>query len=237
MSRPLRLRAAATFALSLVVTPTLALAQRTTYARPDELRPEGVSHQLDLSTRLGYARVLDPSRVGGMTNLGALSLRLRALVGRSVAWTGGLDAEVGGAETGALYGATLHALGVAARWGRGSYVALQGGAGLSGASDAVPFALRLPAELSVAVSVGPVRVSAWASVAWTPLEDARARGSTTLSFVDECEAGLSLRIGRQRPYWGTVSAGAGPSINVAYREFMGTRSLGVMIGFDLSGAR
>ena len=237
ISSPLRSGAAATVALALAAAPSVAHAQRAAYVRPDELPREGVSHQLDLSTRLGYARVLDPARVGGMTNQGAFSLRLRALVGRTVAWTGGLDAEVGGAETGVIYGATLHALGLAARWGRGSYVSLSGGAGLSGAPGAVPFAFRFPAELSVAVSLGPVRLGAWASVAWTPTEDARAKGSPTLSLVDECEAGVSLRIGRQRRFWGTVNAGRGPSINVAYREFMGARSLGVMIGFDLSGAR
>lgn len=226
---------AVTFALT--AAPSIARAQRAPYARPDELAPEGLSHQLDLSMRLGYARVLDPQRVGGMTNQGTFSLRTRALVGRRVAWCGGLDGELGGAETGLVYGVALHALGLAGRWGRGNVVALSGGAGVSGASGAIPFALRLPAELSVALSLGPVRLSAWAGLAWTPLEDARMKSSSWLTIADEVDAGLSLRIGRQRPYWNTVSAGAGPSIGVAYREFMGTRSLGVTLGFDLSGAR
>ncbi len=234
-ARARRARLALTAALT--AAPSVSLAQRASYARPDELAPEGISHQLDLSMRLGYARALDPQRVAGLTNIGALSLRARQLVGRRVAYCAGLDGEVGGAESGVIYGATLNALGLAGRWGRGDMVALTGGAGVSGAPGAIPFALRFPAELSLALALGPVRLSAWAGVAWTPFEDARQKGSSWLTVVDEVDAGLTMRIGRQRPYWGSVSAGAGPSIGVAYREFMGTRSIGVTLGFDLSGAR
>ena len=101
---------------ALIAAPSISLAQRAPYARPDELAPEGLSHQLDLSMRLGYARVLDPQRVAGMTNQGAFSLRTRALIGRRVAWCGGLDGELGGAESGLVYGVALHALGLAGRF-------------------------------------------------------------------------------------------------------------------------
>jgi hypothetical protein len=227
---------ASAMALALSLAPAAALAQRAPYARPDELRAEGLAHQLDLSMRLGYAHVLDPARVGGLTHEGTFSLRTRALVGRRVAWCGGLDGAIGGADTGLVYNATLYALGLAARWDRGGMVGLSGGVGVSGASGAIPFAVRVPAELSVTVNLGPTRLTAWAGVAWV-FDDARKHGSTWQSFADEVDAGLTLRIGRQRPYWSSVSAGAGPSIGFSYREFMGTRALGVTLGFDLSGAR
>ncbi len=217
--------------------PSTARAQRAAYARPEELRPEGLSHLLDVSLRLGYARVLDPDRVQGLANVGTFSLRARALLGRNPSYCVGLDGEVGGADTGFVYGLTAHVVGVGGRWGEGNAVALCGGAGFDGVVGAVPLAARFPAELSAAVNLGPLRLTAWAGVAWVAGADARREGSTWLTVVDEVDAGLTVRLGRQHRLWASASAGRGPSLGVVYRELMGTRFVGVVLGLDLSGAQ
>lgn len=229
--------AASLLAAAVCAAPATAWAQRAEYARPDELRPEGLSHLLDLTLGLGYARAVDAPATQSLANLGVFSLRARALLGRRVAYCAGLDGEVGGADTGAVYGLTLHALGIGGRWGLGNAVALCGGAGFSGVGGAVPLAARFPAELSIALSLGPIRLSAWGGLAWTAGAAERAKGAPSVSFADEFEAGVAVRLGRQRGLWQQVSAGAGPSIGVTYRELMGARFVGVVIGLSLTGAQ
>lgn len=223
-------------ALAAFAAPSIAAAQRAEYARPDELRGE-LPHHLDVSLRLGYTRVVESGRAGSFANAGAFSLRTRALVGRTVAWCGGLDGEVGGADAGFAYGVTAYLLGGGVRWGRGNALCLTGGAGLGAVGDAVPFAGRFPVELSVTQQLGPVRLLAWAHAAWVLGDDRRRDGSTTLPFADEAEVGISVRLGKQHQYWSSTSAGAGPSLGVVYREFMGARAVGVVLGLDLTGAR
>lgn len=247
---------AATLVLSAipVVLPSPGFAQptatppppplRAPYATVTDLRPEGLSHLFNASLYLGYARVFDsstPQKISNLSNLGTFSFRNRALLGRSVAYCVGLDGTLGGADNspdgGFVYGLTGYLLGVGARWGLGNSLSLCSGAGLSGITNSVPFAGRFPVELRVSQSIGPVRFTAWASLAWTAGATERHNGSTTVSFTDETEAGLTLRLGRQRQYWSTTTAGGGPSIGVIYREFMGARQLAVVFGLDLTGAR
>lgn len=217
--------------------PRPAAAQRAAYARPDELRPEALPHVLDFSLQARYARVLDPDRAAGLANLGGFALRARALLGRSVGYAVGLDGEVGGSDTGAVYELTAHLLGVGLRWGAAGVVALHGGVGFDGVVDSVPLAARFPVQLMVACDLGPLRLHAWAGAAFVAGADARRNGSSWLPLGDEVDAGLLVRLGRQHRYWARTSGGGGPGLGVTYREFMGTRSVGVVLALDLTGAQ
>ncbi len=232
---------AKTFTLALVLAltaPSLAVGQpRAEYARPDELRPEGISNHLDVTLGARYARIFSPARARNLSDLGGFTVRSRLFLGRNPTFCTGLDGDIGGSTTGAAYALTAYALGLGARWGHGNVAALCGGAGFDGIAGSVPFGGRFPAELTVAQSVGPLRFTAWANVAWTVGADARRHGSTSFTFADEFEAGLAVRVGRQRGYWTRTNAGGGPSLGVVYREFMGTRSVGVVLGISLTGAR
>ena len=219
------------------LAPSAALAQRATYAQPSELEPEGMSHHLDVSLQGRYARVLDPANVHGFTNSGSFALHSRLVLGRSVGYAAGLDGEIGGCENGAVYGLTAHLLGVGARWGLGNVVALHGGVGFDGVVGSVPLAARFPVQVMLGWSLGPIRVSAHAGVAFIAGADERRNGSSWLPVGDEFEAALLVRAGRQRRYWESVNAGGGPALGVVYREFMGTRSVGVVLALDLTGAR
>ena len=218
-------------------SPVAAGAPKAEYAQEAELRGEGLSHLLDASVLLQYARVLGPSPVGEVRNLGSLVLRNRLAIGQGLSYAAGLDGEIGGAEGGVVYGLTGYLLGLGGRFGNGNLVALRGGVGFDGVGNSVPLAARFPGELSIDLGLGPVRGTIWFRLSWIAGALTRKHGSTLLSFVDELEAGLLIRIGRQQPYWARVSAGSGPAIGVVYREFMGARSVGVLFGLNLAGAQ
>jgi hypothetical protein len=115
-------------------------------------------------------------------------------------------------------------------------ISLCAGVGVEAAGDALPLAARFPAELSVAMSLGPVRPVLWARPAWVAGSAARQDGAT-ISFVDELDLGVMVRLSRQHRYWADVSAGGGLALGVAYRELLGTRALLATVGVDLVGAQ
>jgi hypothetical protein len=219
------------------LAPSPALAQRAAYAALDELPSEPIGLSLDVSLGGRYQRVLSAGRIGDVQNIGDLALRTRVLLGARVAYAAGLDASIGGAEAGVSYSASAFVAGVAVRYGDASAVALSGGVGASAVGAAVPIALMVPAELRWTQSAGPLRLALWMQWSWAFANELRRHGSSTLSFVDEAEVGLSVRAGRQQRYWRGYSGGAGPALGVSYRESMGARVLGFSLCFDLAGAR
>lgn len=222
---------------SVALAPGRALAQRASYATVDELPREPVGLSLDVSMGARYQRVLDAGRIGNLQNIGEFALRTRVMVGSLVSYTAGLDASIGGGEAGVAANASAQLAGIAVRYGDASALALSGGVGVSAVGDAVPLAVMVPAELRWTQSAGPLRLALWTRWSWAFANDRRKHGSSTLSFVDEAEVGLSLRLGRQQRYWGAYSGGAGPALGVLYRETMGARVLGFELSFDLAGAR
>lgn len=211
-------------------------APRAAYASESELPGEGAPHVLDAAVLGSYAHVADPERLGGIAGMGGLALRNRLLIGRRIAYAAGLDGTIGASPEGVVYQLTGHLVGVGLRFGDAGLLAISGGIGIDGAAGAVPFALRAPVEASLAVDLGPVRVQPWAVAAWTG-DDAREDGVSWWSAVDEVEAGVLLRLARQRHYWSTASAGGGLAVGVVYRELMDTSTLAVVVGLDLTGAR
>jgi hypothetical protein len=230
------LLAALFVAMVMIAAPTTAFAQRAEYVQPDTLPGDGVAHVLDLSLAGQYARVVDPDHVSGLQNLGVFALRTRLALGKNPTYCLGLDGEIGGSDRGPVYGVTAYPLGIGARWGAGSTVSLCGGAGVDGVVGAVPVAARFPAELSVGWSLGPIRPVLWLRPSWVAGAPARVHGSS-ISFLDELEAGLMVRLSPEHRYWGTMNAGGGLAIGVAYREFMDTRYLAALVGFNFVGAR
>lgn len=227
---------AAALALSLAVAPP-ASAQRAAYSTAADLEPEGASHLLDVALLAHYAEVDDPMRAGGLDRSAAFAVHNRLFLGGRTGYCVGLDGEIGGGDTGLLAGLTAYATGISLRSGDGDVIALCGGAGLDGVAGSVPFAARFPVELSLGLGLGPVRIGPWLRADWIAGEPARQDGVDWLTPVDELSAGLLVRLGRQHRYWSPVSAGGGLAVGLVYREFMETRSFGVLFGLDLTGAR
>ncbi|WP_394823078.1 hypothetical protein [Pendulispora albinea] len=233
---------AMSLAAFFMATSLPALAQSAPRARPaihervEALPREGPRHALDVTIVGAYARVLDSKRVSGLADIGLFELRARLLLGGKAAYCAGLDGAVGGSNRGAVYAATLYPGGIGGRWGDGNGIALCGGAGVDEAVGALPVAARFPVEWFLAVSVGSIRPTLWVRPSWIAGADARRRGAS-IPFIDELEAGVLVRLSPQHRYWEDVNAGGGLALGIVYREFMDTRSVAAVMGFNLVGAR
>jgi hypothetical protein len=113
-------------------------------------------------------------------------------------------------------------------------VAAVGGVGIDGITGGtMPFALKTPVRLSLAVNLGSlVRVEARAGVNWLfQTSDRRQSGSKAIGgFADEMVAGGRIFVGRR----GAANVKDGPgqlALGFTYLEMLGTRTLLFMIGF------
>jgi hypothetical protein len=98
--------------------------------------------------------------------------------------------------------------------------------------------LRLGATSAVMVGefdAGRAGILTRARITYVAAAAARDRGSRTLSFADEAEAMLALRIGHHYESHG-YPTGNGYFAGVAYRELSGARFLGLTIGYSLDVA-
>jgi hypothetical protein len=211
-----------------------ARAQSAAYATPDDLKPEGLSHLLDVAMLGQYSRVADPDAAGGLRDVGVFALRSRFYLWRTVSHCAGLDGEVGASNEGFVYGVTGYLVGLGVRWGAGNVISLCGGVGVDRYGSAVPVAAKFPADLSAAFDLGPIRPILWLRPSWISGSDARQDGATP-SFVDELEMGLLVRLSKQHRYWSHTSAGGGLALGVSYRELMDTHAISAMLGFDFAG--
>jgi len=223
--------------LAVTAVARVTSAQTAETVSPDALPGDGVSHLLEVATLGEYTRVTDPDHAAGMRDIVDFAARTRLYLGRTLSYCLGLDGNIGASNVGVSYGVTGYVVGIGDRWGNGNVVSLCGGAGLDGVKNGVPLAARAPAELSLAVNLGPVRPILWARPAWIVDGDARKDGSPSVSFIDELDLGVLLRFGRQHRYWAETNAGAGFTLGFDYRELLGTRAAVVMIGLDLAGAQ
>jgi hypothetical protein len=161
-------------------------------------------------------------------------LRLRAGAGRAtplgLGWTGGLDVR-GGYLDGGLYEADAYPVGIALRARGGAQLAVTAGVGIGGPRGAS--ATHLPIEAALELPLGPVHALARASIGWRLGGDEYA--GDAFGIADEAGAALGLRIGRDRRYWATTTAGAGPFVAVTYRNLGGADVWGVALGGQIWG--
>ncbi|MCE9572858.1 MAG: lysophospholipase [Deltaproteobacteria bacterium] len=158
------------------------------------------------------------------------SLRLRVGAGRAhgLGYHGGLDVQFDDRTTAPAL--ELAALGLALRTDGGALVAVTAGAGIGGLRGG--WAPRLPVGVELELPLGPTRLLARASIAWRLGGHAYADHAL---LGDENAALLGLRLGRDRRYWGSVIAGAGPFLAVTYRNLGGAEAWGLAIGGQLWG--
>lgn len=156
-------------------------------------------------------------------------LRLRFGTGTSFGYTGGVDLRAGYLG-GARFEADAHLLGLAARSGA-TTLSLTAGVGVGGLRGTG--ATHLPVELALEAPLGPTRLLARGGLGW------RLGGAhyadDAFGLTDEATALLGLRIGRDRGYWSTVRAGAGPFVAVTYRNLGGSELWGIALGGELWG--
>jgi alpha-beta hydrolase superfamily lysophospholipase len=156
-------------------------------------------------------------------------LRVRFTAGRALGYTAGLDLRAGALD-GARYEADAHLLGLAVRRGAAS-ASLTAGVGAGGLRGAG--ATHLPVELALEAPLGPTRILVRGGLGWR-LGGARY-ADDAFGLADELTALAGLRLGRDRAYWSTVRAGAGPFVALTYRNLGGADVWGLAIGGELWG--
>lgn len=136
---------------------------------------------------------------------------------------------------GFAYDLALFPVGVGLRLGATSAILLGAGVAASGAIGSLDDAITLPIELVGEFDAGRARLLTRARISYVAGAASRDRGSPTLSFADETEAMLALRIGHHYESYG-YPTGNGYFAGIAYRELSGARFLGLTIGYSLDVA-
>jgi acylglycerol lipase len=157
-------------------------------------------------------------------------LRAGVALGKPVGYFGAVDLRIG-AEDGLAYQASGCVAGVALRLGRGGQLSLCGGIGVLGARG--ENAVRVPAELSLELPLGPTRALVRGTLGWHLTGDL---DGDAFGIADDAGALVALRLGRDHGYWADVNAGRGLYLGATYRELGDVSAWGLALGLDLWGA-
>jgi len=160
--------------------------------------------------------------------------RLHGFIGGK--WLGyhaGIDLAAGGTinHGGFAYDVALFPAGVALRFAETSFLTLGFGIGANGATGTMDDAATLPVELRFEVGRG-IRLLGRARATYVLAADNRQQGSMSTDRADELEAMLALRLGRAYTDWG-FPTGNGYFFGVTYREALGARFAGAVIGYSI----
>jgi hypothetical protein len=161
--------------------------------------------------------------------------RLHGFVGegKTVGFHAGIDLAAGSTVGGGgfAYDVALFPLGVGVRAGKTGVIAVGTGVGAMGAIGTLDDAVTLPIELNAELGGGRVRLLARARAAYVAGAPDRHDGAPSAPFADELDAQLGLRIGHR--YNDYVPSGNGYFAGIAFRELMGARYAGIVIGYSI----
>jgi hypothetical protein len=169
------------------------------------------------------------------SELALAGVRLHGLIGTErYGYHAGIDLAAGATlrAGGFAYDVALFPVGGGVRLGTTSAIMLGVGVGAMGAVGTIDDAITLPIELVGEFGGGRTRVLARARLSYIDAAGEREGRAPTLSFVDEAEAMLGVRIGHHfEP--GGFPTGNGYFVGVAYRELYGARFVGLTIGYSI----
>jgi hypothetical protein len=163
--------------------------------------------------------------------------KLHGFVGASedVQYHVGFDLAAGAtlSRGGFAYDCALFPLGIAARFGRTSFIAFGTGVSFMGATRTLDDAVLLPLETTIEADVTKrLRVLGRFRASYAAGAPARHDGAPSIPFADELEAMAGVRIGRHYESYGFPS-GNGYFLAASYRELMGTRFVGLTLGYSI----
>jgi hypothetical protein len=163
------------------------------------------------------------------------SARLEGFVGEgaNVGYHAGLVLAGGAAidRAGFAYDVALLPLGIGVRGRRNDFIAIGTGIGAMGATGKIDDAVLWPVEATFEFGRA-VRLLGRARIAWVAGAAGRHDGAPSLAFCDELDAMLGVRLGKAYDDYGFPS-GNGYFVGAAYRELLGARFLGVVLGYSI----
>ena len=170
-----------------------------------------------------------------VTDLTLVGFRLHGFISRHrIGWHVGLDGAAGATEgrAGFAYDVAFLPIGVGFRWGDTQMIGIGTGIGAMGAVGTLDDAVTFPIEAFAELALGSdLRVLARARMSYLSGAGGRDRGSPTVSFADEVDGMLGVRIGHV--YSEFLPAGNGYFVGAAYREMLGTKFVGLVIGYSI----
>jgi len=145
----------------------------------------------------------------------------------------GIDLAAGSTLRGAgfAYDVALFPLGLALKLGGTSFITLGTGVGAMGAVGRLDDAVTLPIELDFELGGGDIRLLGRGRASYVAGADGRQDGAPSTKLADELEAQLGVRVGGH--YNDYVPSGNGYFVAVAYREMLGARYVGAVIGYSI----
>ena len=210
----------------------LAIAMVVAAARSASAQPDfdgGAQLHYELQGLHDYAHdTMDVPQARDIVMAGA---RLHGFIGtKTLGYHVGLDLAAGGTINGGgfAYDVAIFPAGIALRFAETSFLTLGVGVGASGATGTMDDAATFPVEARFEVGRG-IRVLGRARATFLAAADNRQDGSR---FADELEAMLAVRLGRAYTDWG-FPTGNGYFIGATYREALGAKFAGAVIGYSI----
>jgi hypothetical protein len=176
----------------------------------------------------------DPGPSPRFTELVLAGARFHGLMGSErVGYHAGLDLAAGSTlrRSGLAYDVALLPIGAGLRLGDTSALMLGAGIGAMGAVGTIDDAVTFPIELTGEFG-GAIRILARARISYLAGATGREGRSPALSFADEAEAMLALRLGHAHDLDG-YPTGNGYFAGFAYRDLYGSRFVGLTIGYSI----
>jgi hypothetical protein len=182
-----------------------------------------------------YARVTNPGRAGGLSDVGTLGFQGRAAYGKHVGYATGIDLEAGvGVPLGFEYAARLYPAGVALLLADNTWLGVYGGVGSEGITGSVAGSFVVPTEVRLEIDLAPnVRTGVTASVEWFPASAFRRGGSLLSPAADALGTSGFVRIGRAPPCRCTGHLGRGYFFAVERREVLRSAWVGLTFGVEV----
>jgi hypothetical protein len=170
------------------------------------------------------------------TDLILAGARLHGFVGEgaNIGYHAGIDLEGGATIHGAgfAYDVALFPIGIGVRLGETNVIAIGTGIEAMGAMHTLDDAVLIPVEAVAELGGGRARILARARAAWVTGAPSRHDGAPSLAFADELEATLGVRLGHHYDDY-DFPTGNGYFAGATYRELLGTRFVGLVIGYSI----
>ncbi len=182
----------------------------------------------------------DPARMAAAApdELVLTGVRMGAFVGAGahVGYHLGVDLLAGSTidKGGFAYDVALYPVGIASRFGHTGMVGIAMGIGASGAVGTLEDGAIVPVQTTLELGRG-IRLLGRARVSYVLGAASRQSAAPNIPFADEFDAMLGIRLGRSYRHHGFPS-GNGYFIAATYREQLGTRFVGVTLGYSLEAA-
>ncbi|HET9990326.1 MAG TPA: hypothetical protein VFQ65_17465 [Kofleriaceae bacterium] len=174
----------------------------------------------------------DPS----ITQLGLVGMRFGFMAGdREVSEHVSFDVAIGGQigrHGGFAYDAAILPLGIGVRLGADSFLALDTGLAAMGATGSLDDAVLVPIQLELEYGV-TYHLIVRARDSFVFGADGRRDGAPSLPLGDELEGMVGVRVGKSD----AANLPMGYFIGVAYKEMLGTRYVGLSLGYALGGTQ